>query len=110
MQAGKGLLSLGGISTNVQQIANNQAIIAVLSASILSPLIAPSINNAVQQIPFVSDHQSLSSFVPAIALFALSKKITTNPLFSALIIGVAGSFVLTGIMPYVAPLLTRVKN
>jgi len=110
MQVGKQLFSLSGLSTNVQQIANNQAIIAVLSASILAPMIAPSINNAVQKMPFVSDHQSLSSFVPAIALFVLSKKLTTNPLLSALIIGVAGSFVLTGIMPYVSPLLTRVKN
>jgi hypothetical protein len=104
------LMSAKGIESNVKGIMSNQAIIAVLSASILAPIIAPPINNAVKNIPFVSNHQSLSSFVPAIALFYASKKFTSSPLVSALIIGVAGSFVLTGIMPYVAPFLTRVKN
>tara|TARA_R110002020_G_scaffold319575_1_gene535454 strand:+ start:15 stop:347 length:333 start_codon:yes stop_codon:yes gene_type:complete len=108
LQMGKGMF--GGIPKTAQQMANNQAIIAVLSASILAPMIAPPINNAVKNIPFVRDHQSLSSFVPAIALFGIAKKFTTNSLLSALIIGVAGSFVLTGIMPYVSPLLSRVRS
>ena len=104
----KGLFKLNPIPT-ATNIIKNEAILAVVSASILSPILVPKISEAVQRLPpMISGHASLAAAIPAILLFRIGFNMK-NRMIGALILGVAGSFVLTAIMPVVSPLLARVK-
>ena len=104
----KGLFKLNALPT-VKNIAKNEAIFAVVSASILSPILVPKISEAVQRLPpMISGHASLAAAIPAVLLFRIGISMS-NRVLGALILGVAGSFVLTAIMPIVSPLLARVK-
>ena len=104
----KGLFKLNALPT-VKNIAKNKAILAVVSASILSPILVPKISEAVQRLPpMISGHASLAAAIPAVLLFRIGISMS-NRVLGALILGVAGSFVLTAIMPIVSPLLARVK-
>jgi len=91
-------------------IFKNEAIIAVLSASILSPFLVPKITELVSNLPpVISGHASLAAAIPAVVLFRIAAGIT-NPLFRAMLIGVSGSFVLTAVMPIITPLISRVRS
>ena len=104
----KGLFKLNALPT-VKNIAKNEAILAVVSASILSPILVPKISEAVQRLPpMISGHASLAAAIPAILLFRIGISMS-NRVIGALLLGGAGSFVLTAIMPIVSPLLARVK-
>ena len=88
----------------------NEAIIAVLSASLVSPFLVPKITELVSNLPpAISGHASIAAAIPAIILFRIAVGIS-NPLFRAMLIGVSGSFVLTAVMPIVTPLITRVQR
>ena len=102
----------GAAKTPVKTISamlNNEAVIAVASASILAPIVVPTINNYVNTLPVLKDHKSLSTFFVAILLFGLAQG-TKQKKLSALIIGIAGTFLITGLMPIISPLISRVKN
>ena len=104
----KGLFKLDPIPS-VKSIAKNEAILAVVSASILSPILVPKISEAVQRLPpMISGHASLAAAIPAILLFRIGITMS-NRVLGALILGVAGSFVLTAIMPIVSPILNKVN-
>jgi len=92
----------------VKAIFTNQAIIAVMAASILSPFVVPIISKYVNELPFVKDHPSVASFIPALILFGIAKGMTSVYLSGA-IIGVAGTFLLAGLMPAIEPLIAKVK-
>ena len=106
--ANGGILKFPDLKTP-KRVLGNEAIIAVLSASILSPLLVPTITKYVNMIPIISNHASIAAIVPAILLFRIGMSVK-NRLFGAAIIGVAGSFVLTAIMPIVSPLINRVRS
>ena len=92
-----------------KEIFKNEAIIAVLSASILSPFLVPKITELVSNLPpAISGHASIAAAIPAILLFRIAAGIS-NPLLRAMLIGVSGSFVLTAVMPIVTPLISRVR-
>lgn len=104
----KGLFKLNPLPT-ATNIIRNEAILAVISASILSPILVPKISEAVQRLPpMISGHASIAAAIPAILLFRIGISMG-NRVIGALLLGVAGSFVLTAIMPVVSPLLARVK-
>ena len=108
MSAQRGIFKLPDIST-AKNVFKNEAILAVISASILSPILVPKISEAVQRLPpMISGHASLAAAIPAILLFRIGFNMK-NRMIGALILGVAGSFVLTAIMPIVSPLLAKVK-
>ena len=76
-----------------KEIFKNEAIIAVLSASILSPFLVPKITELVSNLPpAISGHASIAAAIPAILLFRIAAGIS-NPLLRAMLIGVSGSFV-----------------
>ena len=102
-------LSMKGILGSAKEIPTNSAIIAVLSASIVTPIIAPSINQAIKSVGILNAHVTTSAIIPAILLFWVAKKFPQNSIVSPMIIGVAGSFVLTAIMPFISPFLLKVK-
>ena len=108
MSAQKGIFKIPDLGT-AKNVFKNEAILAVISASILSPILVPKISEAVQRLPpMISGHASLAAAIPALLLFRIGFNMK-NRMFGALILGVAGSFVLTAIMPVVSPLLARVK-
>ena len=108
MANGKGLLQLPSLDTG-KKVFGNEAIIAVLSSSLLSPLLVPTITKYVNMIPVISNHASIAAAIPAILLFRIGMGMK-NRLLGAAVIGVAGSFVLTAIMPIVSPLINRVRS
>ena len=66
----KGLLQLPDLSTG-KKVFGNEAIIAVLSSSLLSPLLVPTITKYVNMIPVISNHASIAAAIPAILLFRI---------------------------------------
>ena len=104
---GKGLLSLNPFPTG-KQIIGNEAILAVLSSSILSPMLVPTITNHINSLPFFAGHVTTAAAIPAILLFRIGISMQNRTL-GALVLGVAGSFVLTATLPFIAPLMARVK-
>ena len=92
-----------------KEIFKNEAIIAVLASSILSPFLVPKITELVSNLPpMISGHASIAAAIPAILLFRIAAGIG-NPMLRAAIIGVSGSFVLTAVMPVITPLISRVR-
>ena len=102
------LFKLNPLGTG-KQIIGNEAILAVLASSILSPILVPTITSYINKLPYVATHVTLAAAIPAILLFRIGISMQ-NRTIGALILGVAGSFVLTAILPFVTPLMARVSN
>ena len=102
-----GLFDLNPLGTS-KQIIGNEAILAVLASSILSPILVPVITRYIDKLPYVATHVTIAAAIPAILLFRIGISLKHRTL-GALILGVAGSFVLTATLPFIAPLMQRVK-
>ena len=89
-----------------QSVVLDQAIIAVMSASLIAPYFVPRINNVLDSIPLLRDHKSLSSLIAGIIIFGIAKGVKMPSVLAAVIIGVSGAFILTAILP----LYTQVTN
>ena len=89
-----------------KSVVLDQAIIAVMSASLIAPYFVPRINNVLDSVPILREHKSLSSLVAGMVVFGISKGIKMPSILKALIIGVAGAFILTAVLP----LYTQVTN
>ena len=89
-----------------KSVVLDQAIIAVMSASLIAPYFVPRINNALDSIPLLRDHKSLSSLIAGIIIFGIAKGVRMPSILAAVIIGVSGAFILTAILP----LYTNITN
>ena len=85
----------------------DEAIIAVLSASLVAPFIVPRIDAVIDSVPLLRDHHTIGAIAAGVVTFAVAKGIPNIPNFvRAIIIGVAGAFILAGVVP----LYTNVTN
>ena len=87
-------------------VLKNEAIIAVLSASIVAPFIVPKINSLLDSVPILKDHKSLASFASGMVIFSISPMFKM-PVLRAVVIGVAGAFILSSLLPLYSQLTTR---
>ena len=89
-------------------VLKNEAIIAVLSASIVAPFIIPKINSLMSEVMILKDHQSIASFIAGLAIFSIAGTIfKTNMIGRAIVIGVAGAFVLSALLPIYQNITTK---
>ena len=98
--------SAKGIGAKVTGIVTDRAIVAVLSASLIAPFFVPRINSVLDSVPFLRDHKSLASIVAGVVVFGVAKTPKIPNLISAVIVGIAGVFILAGILP----LYTQITN
>ena len=99
------LMSMPKKAVNVFQ---DEAIIAVISASLLSPFIVPKINSMMDSIPVLRDHKSFAALVAGFITFtAVAPAFSKNKFIKAAIIGDAGSFLLTAVLPLYSQLTAR---
>tara|TARA_B100000586_G_scaffold208996_1_gene156239 strand:+ start:449 stop:766 length:318 start_codon:yes stop_codon:yes gene_type:complete len=84
----------------------DESIIAVMSASLIAPFFVPRINSVLDSVPVLRDHKSLASLIAGIVVFGLAKGVVKQGLLKAVVIGVAGAFVLSAVLP----LYTQVTN
>ena len=94
------------LAFRTKSVVLDQAIIAVMSASLIAPYFVPRINNVLDSIPILRDHKSLSSLIAGMIIFGVAKGVRMPAVLSAVIIGVSGAFILTAILP----LYTQVTN
>ena len=94
------------VAKKVTGIVTDRAIVAVLSASLIAPFFVPRINSVLDSVPFLRDHKSLSSIVAGIVVFGVAKTPRIPNIVSAVIVGIAGVFILAGILP----LYTQITN
>ena len=80
------------------EIFSDPAIIAVLSASLISPFIVPHINALMEQTPLKA-HKSIGAFLMGAIIFAVVAPLSTNVIIKSIILGIAGGFVLTSVLP-----------
>ena len=94
------------LATNIKGVVFDEAIIACMSMSLIAPFFVPRINSVLDSVPFLRDHKSLSSIVAGIVVFGVAKTPRIPSLVSAVIVGIAGVFILAGILP----LYTQITN
>jgi len=94
------------VAKNVKGVVFDEAIIAVMSASLIAPFFVPRINNVMDSVPVMRDHKSLSSLVAGMVVFGIGKGVRMPSILKAVVIGVAGAFILTAVLP----LYTQVTN
>ncbi len=97
---------VNNLTRSSKSILKNEAIIAVLSATIVSPFIVPKVNSLMDTVPILRDHKSIASFISALVIFGIAASFK-QPMVRAVVIGVAGAFVLSAIMPLYSSLTTR---
>ncbi len=94
------------VTTKVKDVVLDQAIIAVMSASLIAPYFVPRINNVLDSVPILRDHKSISSLIAGMIIFGIAKGVKMPSVLAAVIIGISGAFILTAILP----LYTQVTN
>ena len=94
------------LATNIKGVVFDEAIIACMSMSLIAPFFVPRINSVLDSVPFLRDHKSLSSIVAGIVVFGVAKTPRIPNIISAVIVGIAGVFILAGILP----LYTQITN
>ena len=94
------------VAKNIKGVVFDEAIIAVMSASLIAPFFVPRINNVLDSVPILRDHKSLSSMIAGLVVFGIAGSVKGIPLLKGVIIGVAGAFLLTAVLP----LYTQVTN
>ena len=94
------------VAKNIKGVVFDEAIIAVMSASLIAPFFVPRINNVLDSVPVLRDHKSLASLVAGMIVFAIAKGIKMPSVLKAVVIGIAGAFILTAVLP----LYTQVTN
>ena len=83
-----------------KNILKNEAILAVLSASIVAPFIIPKINSLLDEVEFTKQHKSITSFLAGLAIFSIAGTIGGRNIYvRAMVIGIAGSFILSALLP-----------
>jgi hypothetical protein len=96
------------ISKSAVGILRNEAIIAVLSASIVAPFVIPKINSLLDSVPILRDHKSIASFVTGMAVFSIAGTVArNNMILRAVIIGIAGAFILSALLPIYSSLTSK---
>ena len=101
------IMSVKGASSKASGVLKNEAIIAVLSASIVAPFIVPKINSLMDTVPILRDHKSIAAFISGVVIFGLASKVKSGGIPQAVVIGVAGAFVLSAMLPIYSQLTTR---
>tara|TARA_R100001594_G_C3997758_1_gene253915 strand:- start:105 stop:422 length:318 start_codon:yes stop_codon:yes gene_type:complete len=94
------------VARSSKNVLKNEAIIAVLSASIVAPFVVPKINSLLDSVPILKDHKSLASFGAGMAIFTIAPMFKM-PVIRAIVIGVAGAFILSALLPLYSQLTTR---
>ena len=88
------------MATASKNILKNEAILAVLSASIIAPFIIPKINALLDEVEFTKQHKSITSFLAGLAIFSVAGTIGGRNIYvRAMVIGVAGAFILSALLP-----------
>ena len=92
---------------SIKGVVLDESIIAVMSASLIAPFFVPRINNVLDSVPILRDHKSLASMIAGLIVFGISGTIGGKvPLLKGVVIGIAGAFLLTAVLP----LYTSVTN
>ncbi len=89
-----------GIST-LGQMAKSPEVIAVVSASILAPIVAKPINSLLDKIPFIGKFKTAGLLIVAVIIFAVASKVKGH-MFRAILIGVAGANLLIAVTPFIS--------
>ena len=97
---------LTDVARSSKAVLKNEAIIAVMSASIVAPFVVPKINSLLDSVPILKDHKSLASFGAGMAIFTIAPMFKM-PVVRAIVIGVAGAFILSALLPLYSQLTTR---
>ena len=101
-----GNFGIGSTKAKATAVLKNEAIIAVLSASIVAPFVVPKINSLMDTVPILRDHKSIAAFVSGMVIFGIASKVKSS-VPRAVVIGVAGAFVLSALLPIYSQLTTR---
>ena len=100
------MISVASTVSKSKGVLQNEAIIAVMSASIVAPFVVPKINSLMDTVPILRDHKSIASFISALVIFGIAKGFK-SPVQQAVVIGIAGAFVLSALLPLYSSLTTR---
>ena len=92
------MVSASSVGYKIKGVVLDPSIIAVMSASLIAPFFVPRINSVMDSVPVMRDHKSLSALIAGVIVFSISH-IPKNKFIQAVIIGIAGAFILTAVLP-----------
>jgi uncharacterized membrane protein YeiH len=96
------------LASTSKNILKNEAILAVLSASIVAPFVIPKINELLDSVEITKSHKSITSFLVGLAVFSVAGTIGGRNIYvRAIVIGVAGAFVLSALLPIYSSLTSK---
>ena len=95
-------LKVGSISKAI----TSPEIVAIISASVLAPVIQPFVTDFINKIPIARDHVTIALIIISIVVLLIAVKMKSG-VFRAIIIGIAGSFLVIGAIPAVQQVLRR---
>ena len=101
------MVSIKGIGGKVSGVVTDRAIIAVMSSALIAPFFVPRINSVLDSVPILRDHKSLASLIAGIVVFGIAKMPKIPNIISAVIVGIAGAFILVSVLPLYSQITNR---
>lgn len=101
------MLSIGKATASLGQLVKSPEVIAIASASLLTPFLQPMIDGLIAKIPFLRDHRTVALIVIAVIVFMIAAKAKAGGVIRAIIIGVAGSMFLLAVIPVVQQVVRK---
>jgi hypothetical protein len=92
----------------VTALVKDPCVLAVISASLIAPILQKYQTMLIDKIPFLKDHKNIAFGVFAVVIFAGASK--TKGVLRAVLIGVAGANVLLSIAPLISKILPTPKG
>jgi len=91
---------------NISQVFQNEAIVAVVSASILAPLVINAERQIFTKLPVLKDHFTIAHLLMALLVFYFAKKQGAG-IVRGVIIGVAGANLILALTPFISKFIQR---
>ena len=99
-------LNVQGISGSIKGAFLDESVIAVMSASLIAPFSCHESTTSWTLFQFLETIKSLASMIAGLVVFGVAGSLKGIPLLKGVIIGIAGAFLLTAVLP----LYTQVTN
>jgi len=92
----------------VTSLLKAEGVIAVISASVIAPILQKYQTMIIDKIPFLKNHKNLAFGIFAVLIFSGSAK--TKGVLRAILIGIAGANLLLAIAPIISKVLPSPKS
>lgn len=81
-----------------KEFVTSKEIVAIGSAILVTPILLTGIESLIAKFPILKDHLTIALVITAFVIFIFATKL--KGIFGAVLIGIAGGVLITGLTPY----------